>query len=125
MLIYTSTFKNFIYLYEFIFSLYLKRKESLNLSSSNSQTNFIDYGEVVKVEDIKEEIKEEEESVDDPLSIQGETTKGVSENIVIEVKEEVIDDDPLYVQEIHNFRDGENNTVADDDIDIVDQQDRN
>ena len=38
-------------------------------------------------EDIKEEIKEE--SVDDPLSIEGETTK--SENIVIEVKEEGID----------------------------------
>ena len=49
---------------------HLKRKESLNLSSSTSHTDFIDCGEVVKVEDIKEEIKEEEESDDDPLSIQ-------------------------------------------------------
>ena len=71
---------------------HLKRKESLNLSSSTSHTDFIDCGEVVKVEDIKEEIKEEEESVDDPLSIQGETTKGVNENIVTGVKEEVMDD---------------------------------
>ena len=62
---------------------HLKRKESLNLSSSTSHTDFIDCGEVVKVEDIKEEIKEEEESVDDPLTIQGETTKGVNENIVM------------------------------------------
>ena len=36
----------------------------------------------------------------------------------------MIGDDPLYVQEIHNFRDEENNTVADD-IDIVKQQVRN
>ena len=55
----------------------------------------------------------EEESVDDPLSIQEETTKDDSDNNV-EIKEEVIDDDPLCVQEIHNSGDGENNTVADD-----------
>ena len=35
-----------------------------------------------------------------------------------EVKEEVIDEDSLYVQDIHNSRDGENDTVVDD-IDIV------
>jgi hypothetical protein len=35
-----------------------------------------------------------------------------------EVKEEVIDDDNLFVQEIHNSEDGENNTVVDE-IDIV------
>ena len=40
-------------------------------------------------EDIKEEIKDEEENVDDPLSIEGKTTK--RENIIIEIKEEVID----------------------------------
>ena len=99
-------------------SAHLKRKESLNLSSSTSHTDFIDCGEVVKVEDIKEEIKEEEKSVDDPLSIQGETTLGVSENIVTGVKEEMIVDNPFNIQEIHKLGDGENNTVVDD-IDIV------
>ena len=39
-------------------------------------------------ENIKQELKVEE-NVDDPLSIEGETTK--SENIVLEVKEEGID----------------------------------
>ena len=51
----------------------------------SQKTSFIDCGEGIKVEYIKEEINEEE-SVDDPLSIQGETTTGESENIVLEVK---------------------------------------
>ena len=55
----------------------------------------------------------EEESVEDPLSIQEETTKDESYSNV-EIKEEVIDDDPLCVQEIHYSEDGENNTVVDD-----------
>ena len=58
----------------------------------------------------------EEESVDDPLSIHEEKIK--DENIVIEVKEEVIDDDPLNIQEIYKLGDGENKTFVDD-IDIV------
>ena len=62
----------------------------------------------------------EEESIDDPLSIHGETTKDDSDNKV-EIKEEVIDDDPLCVQEIHNSGDGENNTVVDD-VDIVEHK---
>ena len=60
----------------------------------------------------------EEESVDDPLSIQGQINSDVSENIVTEVKEEGIGDDPLCVQEINNSRDEENNTAVDE-IDIV------
>ena len=68
-------------------------------------------------EDIEEEVKEEE-SVDDPLSIQGQTNSDESENIVTEVKEEGVDDNTLFVQEIHYSEDEENNTVGDD-IDIV------
>ena len=76
--------------------------KSKNINISTTQSNFIDCGETVKLEDIKEEMNEEE-SVDDPLSIQGETNSDVSENIVTEVKEEGIRDDPLCVQEINNF----------------------
>ena len=62
--------------------------------------------------DIKGEINEEE-SIDDPLSIQRETTikRGEmiieNENIITEVEEEVVDDNPLCVQEIHHFGDEE------------------
>ena len=97
---------------------HLKRMKSTGLDSKFQQTNFVDCGEGIKVEDIKEEINEEE-SVDDPLSIQEEKTK--DENIVTEVKEGWIYDDPLSVQEIHKLGDGENNTVVDD-IDIVEHK---
>ena len=61
------------------------------------------------------------ESVDDPLSIQGKTNSNVSENIVTEVKEEVIGDESLCLG--HNTGDEENNTVVDDiDIDIVEHK---
>ena len=63
----------------------------------------------------------EEESVDDPLSIQKEKAFDESENIVIKLKEEVIRDDTLYVQEIHDSNNEENNTVVDD-IDIVEHK---
>ena len=76
---------------------HLKRKESLNIYSSNSHNELIDCGEVVKVEDIKEEMNEVE-SVDDPLNIQQEKTSGGSENIATEIKEEWIDDNSLCVQ---------------------------
>ena len=67
--------------------------------------------------DIKGEINEEE-NVDDPLSIFKETTiqRGEmiseSENIITEVKEEVVDDDDLFVQEINNSGYEENSTVV-------------
>ena len=92
---------------------HIERMKSKNIDISPTQSNFIDCGETVKVEDIKEEINEEE-SVDDPLSIQEQTNSDVSENIVTEVKE----DDSLCAQEINNSEDEENNTV-DDEIDIV------
>jgi hypothetical protein len=83
-----------------------------------TQSSFVDCDEFIKEEDIKEDIKEEE-SVDDPLSIQGDTTE--SKNIVAELKEEVIDGDTLPVQEIHNSGDEENNTLVDD-IDVVEHK---
>ena len=49
-------------------SAHLKRKESKKKYSSLQKTSFIDCGENIKIEDIKGEINEEE-SVDDPLSI--------------------------------------------------------
>ena len=98
---------------------HIERMKSKNINISPTQSNFIDCGETVKVEDIKEEMNEEE-SVDDPLSIEGQTNSDVSENIVTEVKEG-IDDDALFVQEIHNSGDEENNTVANE-IDIVEHK---
>ena len=92
-----------------------KNKNNLLIPSS-----LFDCGESIKVEDIKEEIKEEE-SVDDPLSIQEWERRSKSDFIVTELKEEGIGDVPLCVQEIQNSRDEENNKVVDD-IDIAEHK---
>ena len=99
---------------------HIERMKSKNTTFPLTQSSLVDCGESIKIEDIKEELNEEE-SGDDPLSIQGQINSDVSENIVTEVKEEVIGDDPLFVQEIHNFGDEENNTTAYD-IDIVEHK---
>ena len=96
---------------------HIERMKSKNTNRPLIPSSFVDCGESIKVEDIKEEINEEE-SVDDPLSIHEWERRSKSDYVVTGVKEEVIGDDPLCVQEIHNFRDEENNKVADD-IDIV------
>ena len=96
---------------------YIERMKSKHRIIPLTQSSFVDCGESIKVEDMKEEMNEEE-SVDDPLSIQRDTIESESQNIVAELKEEVIDYDPLCVQEIHNSNNEENNTVVDD-IDIV------
>ena len=67
-------------------------------------------------EDIKEDVKEEE-SVDDPLYIHEGKKRSENGNICTLVKEEGIDGDSLFVKEIHNSGNEENNTV-DYDIDI-------
>ena len=86
--------------------------KSKNTNIPINLSSFVDCGESIKIEDIKEETNEEE-SVDDPLSIQKEKASDVIENIVIKLKEEVIRDDPLCVQQkIHNSGDEENNTVV-------------
>ena len=61
------------------------------------------------------------ESVDDLLFIQEGKEIGENDNICTEVKEEGIGDESLYVHEIHNSGDEENNTVVDD-IDIVENK---
>ena len=96
---------------------HIEKMKSKNKNIPLTETSFVDCCDGIKLEDIKEEINEEG-SVDDPLNIQEETTPGESDYIVTEVKEEVIDNDSLCVQEIHKLGDEENNTVFDD-IDIV------
>ena len=71
--------------------------------------------------DEAQEIKEDQESFDDTLSNQEDRTESESQNIVTELKEEVIDDATLLVQKIYNFGDEENNTVVDE-IDIVEHK---
>ena len=64
-----------------------------------TQSSFVDCGESIKEEDIKEEINEEE-SVDDPLTIHQEAeNSNICEVIKEEVKEEESVDDPLFIQE--------------------------
>ena len=53
---------------------------------------------------MKQEVKEEE-SVDDPLSFEEGKRRSENDNICTEVKEEGIDDDNLFVQEIYNSGD--------------------
>ena len=60
-----------------------KRRKRLNIVSFPNPNTFVDCYVASKVE----YIIHEEESVEDPLSIQGETTKVESDNVVI--KEEV------------------------------------
>ena len=61
-----------------------------------TQANYVDCGEAIKLEDIKEEINEEE-SVEDPPSIHQEAENShICENIKNEVTEEESVDDPLY-----------------------------
>ena len=68
-----------------------------------TQSSFLDCGESIKEEDIKDEIKNEE-SVDDPLSIHQETENiNVCEYIKEEIKEEKNVEVPsLNQQEIGN-----------------------
>ena len=125
---------------------HIERMKSKNINIPIAHCSFVDYDKSIKEEDIKEEVNEEE-SVDDPLTISQEIenshicenikeeVKGEdsvddplsiirvkeSESIVTEVKEEVIDDDTLFVQEIYNSEDEEYNTVGDD-IDIVEHK---
>ena len=60
---------------------HIERMKSKNIIISPTQSNFIDCGESIKIEDIKEEMNEEE-SVDDPLSIQGQTNSDEEKNTV-------------------------------------------
>ena len=86
-------------------------------TGSHSNVNlFFDCGESIKLE--KEEINEEE-SVDDFRFIQKEIAMVERNNIITEVKQEVIDVDPLCVKEIDNSGDEENISTVVHDIDIL------
>ena len=100
-------------------SAHLNRKKSIKKDSSN-QSTFVVCGESIKVEDIKEELKDGN-CVDDPLYFQGKIDKCDSENIVTEVKEEVIVNDSFRSHEINNPLEVEPNTVYDD-LDIIEHK---
>jgi uncharacterized Zn-finger protein len=99
---------------------HIERMKSKCINIAIANGSFVDNDESINLEVIMEEIKEEE-SFDDPLSNQEDRTESKSQNIVTELKEEVIDDAILFVQEIHNSGDKENNTVVDE-IDIVEHK---
>ena len=69
---------------------HIQKMKSKNTNIPLTQTSFVDCGNDIKLEDIKEEINEE--SVDNP-DFQEETTPGESNYIVTEIKEEAFDDD--------------------------------
>ena len=58
-------------------AVHMKRMKINNIDISPTQSNFVDCGETLKVEDIKDEMNDKE-SVDDPLSIQEQTNSDVS-----------------------------------------------
>ena len=89
----------------------MKMKDINNIDSLSNINTFVECGETIKVEDIKEEINE------DPLSIQEKATRCEIENND-EIKEGGINDDPLCVQEIQN---SEKNRVIYD-VDIVEHK---
>ena len=120
--------------------------ERLKSKNTNISLSFVNCADSIKEEDIKEEVKDkesvddplpihheiansnecqdikkeinEEDNVDDPLSIEWCKRRSETYNICTEVKEEGINDDTLFVHDIQNYEDEENNTVVDN-IDIV------
>ena len=71
------------------------KSKNTNLSLL-TQSSFVDCGESIKEEDIKEDINEEE-SVDDPLTIQQEIEKCVVCEDIKEIKEEGNVEVPLSI----------------------------
>ena len=77
----------------------IERIKSKNRIIPLTQSSFVDCGECIKEEDIKEEIKKEE-SVNDNLTIHQQIE---SSNVCKDIKEEESVDDPLSIhQEIEN-----------------------
>jgi hypothetical protein len=85
---------------------HIQRMKSRKTNLPLNQPSFVDCGEPIKEEDIKEEIKKEE-SVDDPLTIhQKITNRNVSEYIKEELKEGVENvEDPLSIHQKVEIRD--------------------
>ena len=102
---------------------HIKRMKSKNTNVSLAQSDFVYCSESIKEEDIKEEIKEGQESVDDPLTIHQEIENiSVCENIKEEIKEEKNVDDPLSIE--GEATKSENIVIEDKEegIDIVDHK---
>ena len=66
---------------------HLERMKSINTNIPLAQSSFVDWDESIKEEDIKEEIKEEE-NVDDPSSVSYSIETYIKEEIKEEVDEE-------------------------------------
>ena len=80
-------------------SAHTERMKNKNTNVPITQNSFVDCGEPIKLEDVKEEINEEE-SDDDPLSIHQEIeNRKICKDIKEEVKEVESSDDPLSIQE--------------------------
>ena len=84
---------------------HIKKMKSKNIDSSSNPNTFVDCGEAIKVEDIKEEMNEDE-SVEDPLSVHKETKNTLThsfdikvEDIKEKIKVEESVKDPLTVQQ--------------------------
>ena len=108
---------------------HIERMKSKNINIPIIQSSFVDCVEFIKTEDIKEEINEEE-SVDDPLSIhQKRENSNICEDIKEEVIEEESDDDPLSIQEVKRRSENDNickevkeEWIDNDEIDIVEHK---
>ena len=74
-------------------AVHIERMKSKNKNISPTQSSFVDCGESIKIEDIKEEMNEEE-SVEDPLSIHQETENS---NICEDIKEKVKEEESVEV----------------------------
>ena len=113
---------------------HLNRKTSLNTNLISNKDNYVNCGEAIKVEDIKEELNETE-SVEDPLSLQQDNQTNheeetscdyvdCSEAIKVEyIKEELNEvesvEDPLSVQQ-DNQTNHEEENPCDYDYDKID-----
>ena len=77
---------------------HIERMKSKNRIIPLTQSSFVDCGESIKEEDIKEEVKEIE-SVYDPITIHQEIeNRNICEDIKKEIKEEENVDDPLSIE---------------------------
>ena len=72
---------------------HIERMKSKNTNVSLTQSNFVDCSESIKEEDIKDEIKNEE-NVEDPLTIH---QKIENSNICKDIKEEVKEEESVEV----------------------------
>ena len=107
---------------------HIERMKSKNTNIPFTQSNFVDCGETIKEEDIKEEIKDVV-SVEDPLTIHHEIeNSNICENIYKEINEVVtnsVENNAHGVNNVIDDMDEEVNDAIDDNGDNVDYIDEN